>query len=345
MQDSLFIKYPLPCFPEASPIMPAKNRHYMTRVVLLGILSCSLLIKCADNPTQSGTQTGTQAKTGTFLLDYEVYYSSDGTYDGYVDYKYNEQGNLSERTSYRADSTIEWQYQYEYNASGLKTKEIEITPPNPMWPYDTGTTHTSTVYLYDNSNKLIKTLHYNDSARLVSFSRYEYNQFGLESKYTDYGLDSVPTYWCTWQYDSRDSVIKTINYNKDSTVDDFDTYQYNQWGVVRFVMCYSDSTVEGAADMGYDSLGRMITEVITVRNIVDNYRFAYDANGNMASESFCYSRDSCRVEDAFFYVQYLGKALNKTTASVRTADRLYGVDWKDVLNKQIKGPSGYSLFK
>lgn len=71
--------------------------------------------------------------------------------------------------------------------------------------------------------------------------------------------------------------------------------------------------------MGYDSLGRIETEVAIAGNSVYNYRFGYDPIGNLVSYSFCHddNTDSCRIEEEYFYVKYNGKALGKEMVTRR----------------------------
>jgi hypothetical protein len=266
----------------------------MNKSFICCILAFTIFSECNDthSPANPG-QTDNEIRLGTFLLDYTIKYSSDGSFSGYTDYKYNENGYLSESIVYREDSTVAWHHQYEYNSKGLMIKDIKIKDPDPLLNSDTAIGKTSTVYLYNNAGKLIKRIHYDDSGQMSSYDLYEYNQFGLKVNYISYSKDSISEYRCTWQYDSRDSVIGTVQYNADSTIDQFDTYKYNKWGVQSYCLYSSDSTIQASAEMGYDSLGRMVTERVSARNIVHNYRFEYDTNGNMTSTSFCNYQDSC----------------------------------------------------
>lgn len=304
---------------------PSRKAFAMAKSFSVCLFSILLMSECAHNsnsPTGSVPPANTVA-IGTFLLDSEVNYLS-----GYRTYAYNAQGKKSKYSVYDQNSVVLWRDVYQYDSREFLIKEIDSTFQNPSWPGSSAPTQWITVYQYDASGWLVGELFYNDSAKLSSFARYENNQFGSMVKYTEYGLDSVPTYWCTWRYDSRDSILGTVQYNADSSLQQFDTYEYNKWGVQRYVLYHPDSTIEATAVMGYDSSGRMITESVTAGSISQSFTFDYDSNGNMASSNSCDAYGSCHVEDAFFYKQYLGQALNKRAAFEKPAVSSAVLDWK-----------------
>jgi hypothetical protein len=191
----------------------------LSSAVLISIL---VLFECGHNSNSPAgpVPPANTVAIGTFLLDSDVTYLS-----GYRTYAYNAQGRKSKYSVYDQNSVVLWRDVYQYDSRGFLIKEIDSTFSQYPMPGESPKSQSITVYQYDASGWLVGKLFYNDSAKLSSFACYENNQFGSVAKYTEYGLDSVPTYWCTWRYDSRDSVIGTVQYNADSSLQQFDTYE------------------------------------------------------------------------------------------------------------------------
>lgn len=310
---------------------------------MIRLLTCtmliSLLISCNENSTGINEPTN-KLPIGTYLLDYQINYGSSGEQSGCTDYKYDVKGQKIEEIHYDADSSIWSHYQYEYNSRGLLSKDIDINhpDPSPLRPEDTIATRFSTVYSYDNQNRMISKHYYEEDGKLTAFSLYKFNSRGLKQKYTVYERDSTPTYWCTWEYYKNDSIYKTTQFNEDSTLDEYAIYEYNKWGVNIYTLYNYDSSIQCYAEMGYDSLGRNVTEMVSVGNLTRNYRFDYDTNNNLSTRSFCYYPDSCRIEKEEFYVKYLGKALGKRLGSIAETGLSNPVPktpkWKEILESE-----------
>lgn len=209
-------------------------------VIIAGLI---LLLSCNENPTKTNDNLQ-KVEVGTYLLGYKIRYNTSGNYAGYTDYKYNDKGQNVKCISYGYDSTINWYYQYEYNPRGLLYKEISIIKPDSFRPDDTVETRISTIYSYDDKDRLLSNHYYDKDSKLTGFSLYTFNSRGLKEKFTNYRLDSTATYWCIWEYYQNDSISKTTQFYEEGKIDEFLTYEYNKYGIACYRIYNSDSTLQ-----------------------------------------------------------------------------------------------------
>ena len=94
---------------------------------------------------------------------------------GWEEYEYDNSGNLIKETTYESNYSIRSMRKYEYDKSGNKIKCSYYTGEKLDCSYK---------YEYDNSNNLIKETEYDSKGTSVNWTKYEYNEKGLEIKST-----------------------------------------------------------------------------------------------------------------------------------------------------------------
>lgn len=183
-------------------------------------------------------------------LETETKYSADGEKDFWTEYEYDDNGNRTKETHYDKNGEVGWIYIYEYDAAGNQLKQ-ERTDKNgtPEWRIETE---------YDGDKK---------------------------TKATEYNAENEKINYHLYDYEGKNLVKDTI-YNTDNSIKEYTTITYNQKNQKTAETKYDRSNVKiSHVETSYNEDGTVDCETTT------------DANGKVTREEHEYLENTDETEE------------------------------------------------
>lgn len=199
--------------------------------------------------------------------------NSDGTW---LEYAYNQNGNLETETKYSANGEKDFWTEYEYDSNGNRIKETHYDKNGEVgWIY---------VYEYDAAGNQLKQERTDKNG--ISEWRIETEYDGAKkSKATEYNADNEKINYHTYDYDGSNLVKETI-FNTDNSVKEYTTITYNQKNQKTSETRYDGADVKiSHVETSYNEDGTVDCETTT------------DASGKVTREEHEYLEDTDETEE------------------------------------------------
>lgn len=218
--------------------------------VLIIALSLMMLVFCASCADK---EANTVEKSDA-LIDYITVYTPEGQVEGYLEFEYDNNGNLTTNGMQDVNHAWIWFYVNEYDQDGNKTKMSQYDDRGNVlvtFSYENDDKGNAvkeiTSYSDDSLMEQSKTMEYDDD-RLTkvihgdnSYYSYEYDKKGnqLKELYYTAGGELVRTYENI--YDKNGNLVKTAFVSADGTIESYSTYEYNSKGETTFSYDYDEN--------------------------------------------------------------------------------------------------------
>mgnify|MGYP005857073581 CR=1 FL=1 len=226
----------------------------------------------------------------------KVYYKkyNDKTGSRYV-FKYDDSGNLIEKSSFDSKGILYAKRIYTYNKYGNKISEIKYNDKNDIESkevieYDgrnkiskteygsNGKIKNKMLYEYDKDGNRIKYSRYNSNGELVYKSLSKFDKNGNKIEYLNYGSDGKLKNKNSLIYDRKDSLIEKIYFNYESKETQKNKYD-KDGNLVESKTIFSDGSVFKET-LEYDEFGREIKAILKTTDKSSMHETGYDKFGN-----------------------------------------------------------------
>jgi len=215
-----------------------------------------------------------------YKVEETIYNPNDASIVLKSEYRYNEDGNLTEEVTTKGDSKTKAIYRYD--STGNKKEMVSYKQD--------GTVDRKGVYVYDGDNNLIESLGYLEDGRLFSKELYTYDSTGNVIQL----LNSVSRF--SYAYDADGNMIGITKYIRD--FNNLDSAVYNVADRIAFVynnledlaaeyVYRPDSSIKARSTFQYDVKGNMAAETEYSADGRVNYSavYKYDRRGDLVEES------------------------------------------------------------
>lgn len=211
-----------------------------------------------------------------------VYMMPDGTVTGWNQYGYDESGNLvSERRYYAGyDSYTET----TYNEAGLVTGVVN---------YGADGNGFGTLYSYDEQGNVLSVKNSNEEWTDMNIDyTYDKDENGrVIRQYAKFVNDAEPYQYADYSYDEAGNLEKKSVYYVNADGQLGEEYVYDDNGNVVSEQTFSGGVVDGYHYYEYDANGDLVHEryanLIETQEVVYNYVYSYDDNGNLIFVNTC----------------------------------------------------------
>ena len=135
---------------------------------------------------------------------------------------YNEQGVLTEYWRYEVDGTIYEKTVLTKNNDGKLIKSITSNKSGNLKKYTTTE--------FDNNQNIIEYKTYNSEDKLTSIQKNEYDANENKVSMSNISIKSNRTFKTTYEYNSKNELIKEIDFKPDGTIKDTRVFKYDENG-------------------------------------------------------------------------------------------------------------------
>ena len=261
------------------------KRCFVSFLVTIILLS----LACCDSVDKTGLYLMTEKRDedGQLLevLEYDnagnlsrLIYYSHGEPQGYYDFEYDQNNNLTRSFVYdqvpgsSPNMQPKWHLEQLYDQNGNRTEQR-------IHKYDSEVSHT--VYMYDTKGNLIKEIHTTDSGSY--FSTYEYNEKGILQQKKDYTLVSNDEIlYGVYTYNTVGNIIQERRY-MDGKEFSRTEYQYDEKGNLTQRISCTGTKITSHTEYEYDEKGHLIMTAAPP-DTGSYIKYSYNEYGNVILE-------------------------------------------------------------
>ncbi len=169
------------------------------------------------------------------------------------EYKYDADGNLTRRTVYASDGSVDKQTVSEYDNNGNETRHTESNA-------GIITKWVETEYGADGS--ILQTVTRNPDGSVMDTELWEYDASGLHTKTERRSADGTLMMWIEYDHDAEGRTVALRSFTADGSPLGYNVYEYNAEGLqTRFASCFPDGTVLREELQEYDPHGNVTKRI------------------------------------------------------------------------------------
>lgn len=222
----------------------------------------------------------------------EVLVSSDGVVDGFVEYDYDDMGNLLEKRE--LDSERKLVTRMENQVSGGRIVRTQ---------WFRGENNEPGIYLVKNyeEDNLVEEISFDIKDVPQSISNYEYDGMGHVVKWIVSSGDNVPMMVTEYEYDG-DNRVKAIFLTPLGEMEGYIDYLWEGDLLVKEITNDNDGKVENSIEYMYDG-DRLVGEVHYRKTVVSHkIEYELDETGNAAVKKHFYRSGNLKAQWEYEYI-------------------------------------------
>ncbi|MGM9641937.1 MAG: hypothetical protein ACI3XI_01875 [Eubacteriales bacterium] len=153
-------------------------------------------------------------------FDGNGFLTKESVYDSYVngyEYKYDQNGNMTEQIGYGSDGIVLLRVEYKYDQNGNKTEVIRYGPNGFADHYE---------YKYDQSGKMTEEIGYKEDGSVCRRAEFEYDQKGNRTKKNCFNPDGSASGYVVYKYDKNGNMTERTSYNAQNQMYEKNTYEW-----------------------------------------------------------------------------------------------------------------------
>lgn len=227
-----------------------------------------------------------------YLVSTEELSASDGVIDGFIEYNYDEMGNLLEKKEFDADKKLLSRMINEVSDSKIVRTQWFTGEENKPGMY--------IVREYDGLN-VVKEISYDIKDVAQSISLYEYDNSNMLSRWTVSSGDNVPMMVTEYE-NTNDLRTKATYLTPLGKIEGYIEYSWHDGDIVGEKTYDADGKLEKAIEYEYN-MGKLVKETYYTKTVIDHtIEYDLDEMGNPQMKKYFYRSGNLKSQWSYEYI-------------------------------------------